>query len=230
MLNLDSSRSASPAKNVKPKKEEAKNKSAPGKSAPKAKKENAKPKSKSKSKSASKSNKSASKTPEKKKNASAKKEKKPKASPAKKSTSAVKKSESPIKKLKKDVEKLKKEEESKKSSKKESTNFGKDYKVQPKNPTSPYIFFNTATVKRLKEEKGLDHKDAFKQAGEMWNTLSEADKKEWIDMGEKDKVRHEKELKMLEQKGYFVNSDGVKSTDLPVDPKKKWGKDVLMPK
>ena len=229
MLNLDSSRSASPAKNVKPKKEEAKNKSAPGKSAPKAKKENAKPKSKSKSKSASKSNKSASKTPEKKKNASAKKEKKPKASPAKKSSSAVKKSESPIKKLKKDVEKLKKEE-SKKSSKKESTNFGKDYKVQPKNPTSPYIFFNTATVKRLKEEKGLDHKDAFKQAGEMWNTLSEADKKEWIDMGEKDKVRHEKELQMLEQKGYFVNSDGVKSTDLPVDPKKKWGKDVLMPK
>jgi len=33
----------------------------------------------------------------------------------------------------------------------------------------------------------------------------------------------------LEKKGYFITEDGVKSTDLPVDAKKKWGKDIVEP-
>lgn len=34
----------------------------------------------------------------------------------------------------------------------------------------------------------------------------------------------------LDKKGFFMTADGIKSTDLPIDVKKKWGKDVVMPK
>jgi|TARA_B110001450_G_C17594604_1_gene470294 hypothetical protein len=34
----------------------------------------------------------------------------------------------------------------------------------------------------------------------------------------------------LEEKGYFTTADGVKSTDLYVDPKKKYGEDCVVPK
>ena len=37
-------------------------------------------------------------------------------------------------------------------------------------------------------------------------------------------------MKELDEKGYFINKDGIKSTDMDVDPKKKYGKDVMLPK
>ena len=49
-------------------------------------------------------------------------------------------------------------------------------------------------------------------------------------MAEKDQKRYEKQLADLEKKGFFMTEDGVKSTDLPVDARKKWGKDVVEPK
>lgn len=39
-------------------------------------------------------------------------------------------------------------------------------------------------------------------------------------MSKKDQLRFDKETKQLKEKGYFINSDGVKSTDLKVKPKK----------
>ena len=91
------------------------------------------------------------------------------------------------------------------------------------------MFYQTAEVKRLKEEEGLSHAEAFKQAGLKWNDMSEEQKKPYDDENDKDIKRHEKQLSDLEKKGYFMTEDGVKSTDLPVDPKKKWGKDVVLP-
>lgn len=37
-------------------------------------------------------------------------------------------------------------------------------------------------------------------------------------------------MEEIRKKGFFTNSDGIKSTDMVVDPRKKWGKDILMPK
>lgn len=252
-LNLDSpskspSKSISPAKGKKvapkePKekkgaKEEAKVAPAKGKGA---KKENERPRSKSAKKDAS---------PDKKKAARSKSQKSDTKSPAKgkgkakqpqESVSPRKKSQSPLNKLTKDVEAMKakkggakeeaktKKEETKKTSK-SGANEGHNYKTQPKKPTGSYLLFNTATTKRLKEEEGLDHPAAFKKAAELWAVISPKEKAIYEAEAAKDVARFEKETKDLKDKGYFVTSDGIKSTDLPVDPKKKWGKDVVCPK
>lgn len=109
-------------------------------------------------------------------------------------------------------------------------NFGHDYKLQPKKAQGPYIIYNTAETARLKEEEGLSHGEAFAKAGAAWNSMTEDQKKKYVDLNDKDVKRYEKQVAELEKKGYFTTEDGQKSTDLPVDPKKKWGKDVVMPK
>lgn len=43
-------------------------------------------------------------------------------------------------------------------------------------------------------------------------------------------MRYQRQLKELEEKGYFTTAEGGKSTDLYVDPKKKWGEDCVVPK
>ena len=42
--------------------------------------------------------------------------------------------------------------------------------------------------------------------------------------------RYNGQLTELKEKGYFTTEDGLKSTDLHVDPKKKYGEDCLLPK
>lgn len=81
-----------------------------------------------------------------------------------------------------------------------------------------YIYYNTATCKRLKEEEGLSHKEAFAKAGQMWQTATEEEKKPFVEMQEADQKRYDAQLKMLKEKGYFM-IDGVKSTDLPHEEK-----------
>ena len=68
-----------------------------------------------------------------------------------------------------------------------------------------------------------------KQAGAQWNQLTEDQKKKYNDLNKKDIKRHEMELKELETKGYFINADGVKSTDM-VKPKFKYPEGTIMPK
>ena len=81
-----------------------------------------------------------------------------------------------------------------------------------------YIYYNTATTKRLKEEEGLSHKDAFAKAGKMWQTATEEEKKPFVEQHEADQKRYDAQMKMLKDKGYFM-IDGVKSTDLPHEEK-----------
>jgi hypothetical protein len=54
-------------------------------------------------------------------------------------------------------------------------------------------------------------------------------KKKYHDMNEKDKVRFENEVTQLKTKGFFVNKEGVKSTDM-LPELKKFPKDTVMPK
>ena len=81
-----------------------------------------------------------------------------------------------------------------------------------------YIYFNTATTKRLKEEEGLSHKEAFAKAGQLWQTATEEQKKPFEELHQEDVKRHDAQMKMLKEKGYFM-IDGVKSTDLPPEQK-----------
>ena len=47
-------------------------------------------------------------------------------------------------------------------------------------------------------------------------------------MQKNDQERYEKQLKEFESKGFFTNEDGTKA--LETDPKKKYGKNVVLPK
>lgn len=68
-----------------------------------------------------------------------------------------------------------------------------------------------------------------KQIGEQWNQLEDSEKTKWVNLSIKDKARHDKELNQLQTKGFFVNSDGVKSTDI-VQKKFKYPEGTVMPK
>jgi hypothetical protein len=71
--------------------------------------------------------------------------------------------------------------------------------------------------------------DLSKVKGERWKTLADAKKQKYVKLGDKDKTRFEKENAELKEKGYFVNSDGVKSTDIKLELK-DFPKDTVMPK
>lgn len=105
-----------------------------------------------------------------------------------------------------------------------------EFVLKPKKPTSAWIYFNTKTVAQLKVEKNLDQKEAFAKSAEIWKTLSEEDKKPYTDKSKADEERYKAQLKELGEKGYFTTEDGKKSTDLHVDPKKKYGQDCVVPK
>ena len=54
----------------------------------------------------------------------------------------------------------------------------------------------------------------MKKKAEIWKTLSEKQKKKYEDESKKDHTRREKEVLHLRQHGFFVDKNGVKSTDL----------------
>ena len=68
-----------------------------------------------------------------------------------------------------------------------------------------------------------------KVTGERWKTLTDAKKEKYAKLAEQDKARHEKEITQLREKGYFINSEGVKSTDIKPEIK-DFPKDTVMPK
>ena len=116
----------------------------------------------------------------------------------------------------------------KKSNKESDKN--EQFVLKPKKPTSAWIYFNTATVAKLKIEKKLDQKEAFAKSAEIWKTLSNEDKKPHQEKSKADEERYKRQLKELEDNGFFLTEDGTKSTDLHVDPKKKYGIDCVVPK
>ena len=82
---------------------------------------------------------------------------------------------------------------------------------------------------KLRKE-GYEHKAAFTKSAEIWGGLSDKEKEPYLSLNKKDQERHDRQMKELEEKGFFMNEDGTKSTEADVDPKKRFGKDVLLPK
>jgi hypothetical protein len=62
--------------------------------------------------------------------------------------------------------------------------------------------------------------DLMKNAGEQWSAMDEKQKLPYFKLSEKDKVRFDKEMADIDKKGYFVNEDGVKSTELRIQKPK----------
>jgi len=62
--------------------------------------------------------------------------------------------------------------------------------------------------------------DIAKIIGRKWAALPLNQKQEFEQKFINDKMRHDKEIKELLSKGYFVNAEGVKSTDLPTKAKR----------
>ena len=85
--------------------------------------------------------------------------------------------------------------------------------------------------KVVKANPGIKMTDIAKKSGEDWGKLTEVQKKKYEKMFEKDKVRQEKEMKEFNEKGFFHNSDGIKSTFLNKKGKaQEFEKDTVMPK
>ena len=60
--------------------------------------------------------------------------------------------------------------------------------------------------------------------------MTEDGKKPYADKAAADEQRYKDQLAELNEKGYFTNTDGTKSTDMYVDPKKKYGEDCVVPR
>jgi hypothetical protein len=61
----------------------------------------------------------------------------------------------------------------------------------------------------------------MKIVGAMWQKLTEEQKAPFIKKHEDDKKRYEAQLEEIKKKGYFIMSDGVKSSDIGVPSAKK---------
>eukprot|EP00347_Sterkiella_histriomuscorum_P007433 403348940 len=134
-------------------------------------------------------------------------------------------SSSKNKKTSSDTGKQSKLQDKKKGKKDEAKEEEDDEPVmKPTRAISGYIFFSNEMVPKIKVDEGIPHKQAMSRAGEIWKGYSDEEKKKYEKMHEKDQERYEKQLKDLKDKGYFMMSDGTKSTDHEVPNKKKRAK------
>lgn len=102
--------------------------------------------------------------------------------------------------------------------------------LKPKKSTSAWIYFNSETVAKLKSEQNMEQKAAFGKSAEIWKGMTDAQKEPYNAKAKDDEERYKKQLKELDDKGFFMTAEGVKSTELYVDPKKKYGEDCMVPK
>ena len=71
----------------------------------------------------------------------------------------------------------------------------------------------------IRSSTGKSQTEAMSAAAVQWAHLSEAEKAPFLKLHEQDQKRHDKQVKELEEKGYFLMDDGTKSSDHV--PKKK---------
>jgi Zn/Cd-binding protein ZinT len=96
-----------------------------------------------------------------------------------------------------------------------------DHVIQPKKPRTSYIFFfKEESNKQKSKDPSLKTTEIAKICGSIWKDLSQDDIVRFQQMSEEDHSRYENEKRQLLTVGYFINSQGVKSTDLQVSQKK----------
>ena len=65
----------------------------------------------------------------------------------------------------------------------------------------------------------MKNTDLMREVAKLWNALDDRQKEPFVKLSTQDELRYQKEMKELETKGYFINKDGVKSTDIEVKRK-----------
>lgn len=94
--------------------------------------------------------------------------------------------------------------------------------VKPKKATTAFMAFtNDVRPGIMKSHPEKKITEVAKIIGEAWNKLSDKQKVPFEKKNEKDKVRYQEEMDQLMTKGFFINQDGVKSTDIAVKKKRK---------
>ena len=84
----------------------------------------------------------------------------------------------------------------------------------PSLPMNEYNFYKIEQESLLiAQNPSLDKRDILKQCGETWTLITDEEKEKYVKMADKDKDRHDREIDQLHELGYFVNSEGIKSTD-----------------
>ena len=61
--------------------------------------------------------------------------------------------------------------------------------VQPSRALNAYMFFSNEMIPKIKVDEGLSHKDAMSRSGQMWQQMSDDDKKPYNEKHEKDVKR-----------------------------------------
>lgn len=78
--------------------------------------------------------------------------------------------------------------------------------VKPKRPMSAFFFFaNENRVKLKKTNPKYSIKEVAQANSKGWKELSAEDRKPYNEMVSKDRKRYEKELKQMDELGYFIN-------------------------
>ena len=73
------------------------------------------------------------------------------------------------------------------------------------------------------EGKKMSIKQIARKIKSEWNKMTKEDKQKYTDVVEKERKRYDAKCKELSEKGFFMLSNGTKSTDLP-KPEKVSGK------
>lgn len=101
--------------------------------------------------------------------------------------------------------------------------------MKPKKALTGYMAFN---IKRLQDDdikalKTIPEKS--RAVGAEWKLMTDDKKAPFNEAANQDRVRFENETKQFEENGFFINAQGVKSTDIKPELK-HFSADTVMPK
>jgi len=106
----------------------------------------------------------------------------------------------------------------------------KPHLLKPKRPSSAWIFYSKEKMSNLIKKDGLKLNEALTKSSKNWKLMSDDDKKPYVAMKLKDEDRYKRQMTELNSKGYYTTEDGKKSTDLPMNPRLKYGRNAVLPK
>lgn len=93
--------------------------------------------------------------------------------------------------------------------------------VLPKKPKTAFLFFSKTEGKLMKQSNPeLKMTDISKICGQKWKTLTKEDLIPYQKLSDEDHIRYDNEKRQLLTVGYFIDQQGVKSTDRQLNQKK----------
>ena len=80
---------------------------------------------------------------------------------------------------------------------------------------SAFFLFNIELQKKLRSENPRKTTpDIAKEPTRLWKEMTDKEKEPYFKLQKEDEVRQKNEKQQLEDFGYFVNSDGITSTEI----------------